>query len=213
VWGRVVTVNPCFGVHRNPEKKRDRIIEDAEFRKVYDLAQKPVRLLMDLVYRTLQRPEDLLELGRADIKQIDQGGETRRVLRVYQGKMKTRTGKHVDILISPEIEAILAESASDKIAGMTFVHTRRGQRFSYDGIAAMFRRYVKKAGLKDFGLYDMKGKGATDMYRSGVPLERIQMLCGHDSITTTEIYIKARMTDAVEGNNRTIPQSDQKGVR
>jgi integrase len=203
-WGRVVTVNPCFGVHRNPEQKRGRIIEDVEYRKVYDLAQKPVRILMDLIYRTLQRPEDLLELGPRDVKQVDLDGEVRRVLRVYQGKMKTRSGKHVDILISPEIESILAESASDKIAGMTFVHTRRGQRYTYSGIAGMFRRYVNKAGLSDFGMYDIKGKGATDMYRSGVPLERIQLLCGHDSLTTTEIYIKARMTAPIEANNRAI---------
>jgi integrase len=53
-------------------------------------------------------------------------------------------------------------------------------------------------------MYDIKGKGATDMYRSGVPLERIQMLCGHDSVTTTEIYIKARMTAPIEANNRAI---------
>jgi hypothetical protein len=57
---------------------------------------------------------------------------------------------------------------------------------------------VKKCGLKDFGLNDLKGKAATDMYRAGVPLEQIQHLLGHSSIKTTEIYIKARLPDLVD---------------
>jgi site-specific recombinase XerD len=49
---------------------------------------------------------------------------------------------------------------------------------------------VKKAGVKTFGLMDVRAKGATDMYLAGVPLEHIQMLMGHRSVQTTEIYIK-----------------------
>lgn len=58
------------------------------------------------------------------------------------------------------------------------------------GIGAMLRRYCKKAKVKTFGLMDIRAKGATDMYLRGVPLERIQILMGHKSVTTTEIYIK-----------------------
>lgn len=41
---------------------------------------------------------------------------------------------------------------------------------------------------------------ATDMFRAGVPLHVIQQLCGHDSPTTTEIYIKARLPDSSSPN-------------
>ena len=37
----------------------------------------------------------------------------------------------------------------------------------------MFRRYVKKCGLKDFGLYDLKGKAATDMYRASFSMSPV----------------------------------------
>jgi site-specific recombinase XerD len=37
---------------------------------------------------------------------------------------------------------------------------------------------------------DVRAKGATDMYLAGVPLETIQQLMGHESVKTTEIYIK-----------------------
>jgi len=64
----------------------------------------------------------------------------------------------------------------------------------------MFSRYVKTSKVLDFGMYDLKGKAATDMYRSNVPLEKIQHLLGHQSVTTTERYIKARMPSLVESN-------------
>jgi integrase len=201
-WGTRITFNPCRGVHRNPEKKRERMIEDAEYNAVYALATKSVQLLMDLIYRTCQRPEDLIVAGTANIKTVDISGTNTKIMRIRQLK----TGKLVEIIVTPEIENIIQRAASDKINGLTFVHDRKGQPYTYDGLAAMFRRYVKKAGLSDFGMYDIKGKGATDMYRAGVPLEKIQMLLGHESVTTTEIYIKARLTDPVMPNQRKISQ-------
>jgi integrase len=200
-WGTRVTMNPCRGVHRNPESRRERIIEDYEFQAVYELAAKPVQILMQLIYRTAQRPEDLIKAGPDSIKAIaTMDGQDIRVLRTIQGK----TGALVDIIITPELDAVLRDAMSDKITGMTFVHTRAGQKYTYDGLAAMFRRYVKKAGLTDFGMYDIKGKAATDMYRSGIPVSSIQLLLGHESVTTTEIYIKARMSDPVMPNQREV---------
>jgi integrase len=59
------------------------------------------------------------------------------------------------------------------------------------------------AAMPSWGLYDMKGKGATDMWLSGVPLEQIQVLCGHDSVTTTERYVKSRWKGIVAPNRVT----------
>lgn len=61
----------------------------------------------------------------------------------------------------------------------------------------------KKDGLPPiltFGFRDLKGKGATDMWLSGVPIEQIQMLCGHKDKNTTEIYIKARWSETAQPN-------------
>jgi integrase len=195
-----VTSNPCKGVHRNPEKPRERRIDDAEYQKVYAIATAPVKRLMRLMYRTAQRPADCLAAGPRTIVAIERGGIATRALRFTQNK----TGHTVDIVVIGDLEDLIAEAAKDKVAGLTFVHTRRGQKFTEDGVSAMFRRYCKKAGVEDFGLRDLRGKAATDMYLAGEPMERIQMLLGHDSITTTERYIKARMPDAVMPNTRQI---------
>ena len=51
-----------------------------------------------------------------------------------------------------------------------------------------------------FGYRDLKGKGATDMWLSGVPIEQIQLLCGHEDKATTEKYIKARWRETAQPN-------------
>lgn len=192
-----VDSNPCAGVKRNSERKRERYIEDSEFWRVYRIAERSVQRMMMLIYRTAQRPEDLLGCGPSSIRRVKHGTEEIRVLRFAQGK----TGAAVDVRIEGDLATVIDECLAEKVVRAFFVHTRQGHRYTYGGIAAMFRRYVGEVGLADFGMYDLKGKAATDMYRSGIPLERIQHLLGHSSITTTERYIKARLPDLVSPNN------------
>lgn len=200
----MVNFNPCRGVKRNPEKRRERMIEDREYQAVYALAESSVRRLMTLIYRTCQRPEDLIKTGPAHLKRIEHEGRMIRVLRITQGK----TGKTVDIILAGDLEKLVDEHLRAATVWPTFVHTRAGKKYTYSGLVAMFRRYVQKAGLTDFGIYDTKGKGATDMYRAGVPIERIQQLLGHDSVTTTEIYIKARLPDVAMPNMREMVERE-----
>jgi integrase len=197
-WGRRVITNPCRGVRRNPEKRRERIIEHKEYDAVKALATKPVKILMELIYRTAQRPEDLIIASKANVKTVEINGVTTRVLRIKQLK----TGALVDIIITPELDAVLIEAMSGDVVGMTYVHNAKGKKYTYSGLTSMFWRYVQKASISDFGLYDIKAMSATDMFRNGVPIEQISHLLGHESISTTEIYIKARMTTAVMPNKR-----------
>ncbi len=208
VWGTIVTSNPCKGVHRNPESKRIRIVEDYEFTGVYKLANKSVQRVMDLVYRTLQRPSDMLKIGPRNIVTKKIGGSDCRVMKVKQGK----TGNEVEIIMTPDVESAIAREGN--VIYPTFIHTELGKVYTYTGIRSMFTRALEKyrdqveekTGVRPepFGIYDLKGKGATDMYRAGIPLEVIQVLCGHDSITTTEIYIKSLMLDPVMPNQHQL---------
>ena len=195
-----VDINPCIGVKRNPEKARERFISDHEYNAVHAIAEPSVRILMELIYRTGQRPDDLIKLGPADIFKVERNNREQRVLRITQGK----TGKRLDIAIEGDLERIVDAHLNAPVVWQTFIHTRPGARFTYGGLAVMFRRYCRKAGVADFGMYDIKSKAATDMFRSGTSLEQIQQLLGHASVTTTEIYIKARLSDFVQPNAREI---------
>jgi integrase len=193
-----VQLNPCKGVKRNKETKRARYVEDQEMSA--SLADAPISVwgLAHLVYRTLQRPEDIITWNERNIvKRVTQDGRTVKILRNDQGK----TGKIVDIELTEDVEQILIKlRGATKLRGMTFLHRRDGQPYSYDGLCAMLKRRQAAAKVASFGFYDLKGKGATDMWLSGVPLEQIQVLCGHDSITTTERYVKSRWRGIVQPN-------------
>lgn len=202
--------NPCAGIRRNPEKKRDRYVEDAEMAAVLADAPKQVWGLAHLVYRTLQRPEDIIRWTPRNIVQRRlPDGRTVRVIRNRQAK----TGAEVDIEVTPEIDAILTRLAGGKVTGMTLIHRLDGKPYSYDGLCAMLKRRQKAvrqahldqpehplAKMAPWGFYDLKGKGATDMWQTGTPLSYIQVLCGHDSVTTTEIYVKTRWRGVVKPN-------------
>lgn len=216
-----VKTNPCVGVKRNKETKRERYVENAEMAETLALAPVQVWGLAHLVYRTLQRPEDIITWTPRNITERRRpDGAVVRIIRNQQAK----TGATVDIEITPEIDAILAKlkvptarKGSSKaptavVTGLTFVHRRDGKPYTYDGLCSMLKRAqdelrdlhaLKRGPLEEmpsWGFYDMKGKGATDMWQAGVPLATVQVLCGHDSVTTTERYVKARWRGIVSPN-------------
>lgn len=205
-------VNPCMrasGVKRNHESGRDRYVTDAEYRAVYAAAPKQVKLLMELTYRTLQRPEsDIIGWTPAIIRQKAGG----KVLRIVQNK----TGRVLEIALEGDLLALVESAVGDvPVLRRPIVHRHRLKgadddgAYTYSGISAMLKRAQKKARkqmptLESFGFRDLKGKGATDMWLAGEPIERIQALCGHKDKATTEIYVKQRWRESVASNSRKI---------
>lgn len=202
-----MAVNPCMqasGTQGNAESKRERYVTDADYRAVHDAAGTQVRLLMDLTFRTLQRPEsDILGWTPAILARDEH--TKARILHFQQGKTKV----WVKIALWPELDSLIRRAMGDPPQiGQPLVHTRKGKRYSYTGIMAMLTASIKRANkgrpegqkIASFGFRDLKGKGATDMWKSGIPIERIQLLCGHVDKATTEKYIKARWSEAAEPN-------------
>lgn len=202
-----LVVNPCLrasGIKRNPEKKRDLYVETDWYREVYALAEPSVKLMMQLTYRTLQRPESDIILWTTKVLATVRA---QRLLKFKQNK----TGKELSVVLDEDLDA-LVRAELGTVVGLEqhLIRTRDGKAYTYDGLSAMLRRYIKKANkarvaagrplMLSWGFRDLKGKGATDMWRSGVPIEEIQLLCGHEDKATTEIYVKQRWSEAVEPN-------------
>jgi len=207
--GRVpgLKINPCLrasGIKRNPEAKRDLYVSHEQYQAVYQVAHTSVRLMMELTYRTLQRPESDI-IGWTNEVLLTKDG--RRQLHFRQGK----TGKAMKIAVPPDLDTLIRQSLGTvpKLR-QHLVHTRNGQPYTYDGLSAMLKRAIAKvnaervrqglSAFKSFGFRDLKGKGATDMWRAGVAIEEIQLLCGHEDKTTTEIYVKQRWHETAEPN-------------
>jgi integrase len=146
-------------------------------------------------------PADALRLGPRDLVKHADG---RRTPRFRRGK--------TNVQIEMEIVGNLAEALAPPIdrpsAHPTFVRRDDDKRYTVDGIGAMFRPYC--VGTKerpvdpqypDFGLRDVRAKGATDMYRADRgSIHKIQALLGHKSVQTTEIYLKGLVSDIVRPN-------------
>lgn len=202
-------VNPCLrasGTRRNPEAKRERYVTHEEFRDVWAKAPKSVRVLLELTYRSLQRPESDI-IGWTTVNVITDS-DGRRKLSFVQNKTKR---PHL-IALTPELEEMIPRPVGSVLKlREPLVKRLDGEPYTYDGISAMLKRAIAaanreraKAGrpkIQSFGFRDLKGKGATDMYFiSKVPIEQIQQLLGHANKATTEIYIKQRWKETSEPN-------------
>jgi integrase len=113
---------------------------------------------------------------------------------------------NVKVEIVGDLASVLQPYFDDPTLHPTFVRREDGRPYTVDGIGAMFRRYCdeKHANIKDFGLRDLRAKGATDMYRAGVDIRHIQRLLGHKSVQTTEIYLKRLLAEIVRPNEQPI---------
>lgn len=202
-----LTVNPCMrasGIQRNPERKRERYVTDQEFREVYEMAGRSERLMMDLCYRTLQRPDsDIIHWTTEHLKDEND----RLILHFEQRKTK----KWIKVALPPELAALMpARDGAVVRLRQPLVRRLDGDAYTYDGLGGMLRESIRAANVRrkarglppiaSFGFRDLKGKGATDMWRAGEPIERIQLLCGHASKSTTEIYVKQRWSETAEPN-------------
>jgi integrase len=202
-----LVVNPCLrasGIKRNAETKRDRYVSHEDYQDIWAVAHPSVRMMMELTYRTLQRPESDIIGWTTDIL-LTEGGQ--RKLQFKQGK----TGKRMKIAIAPALDKMIRDNLGDvPKLHQPLIRTRDGSAYTYDGLSAMLRRAFKKANtdrskrglplIQSFGFRDLKGKGATDMWQEGTPIEQIQHLCGHEDKSTTEIYVKQRWQETAIAN-------------
>jgi integrase len=202
-------VNPCLrasGIQRNAESKRERYVTHDEYREVWAMATLSERLMMELTYRTLQRPESDI-IGWTTANLITEDGI--RKIRHKQNK----TGTLLRIAIPEALDVMIRRAVGDETVvklKQPLVHTLGGGTYTYDGLSSMLRRSIAAANesrkargrepMESFGFRDLKGKGATDMWLSGVPIEQIQMLCGHKDKATTEKYIKQRWRETAQPN-------------
>lgn len=192
--GRALS-NPCREVKRPRKTRRERLITNEEYIAVYSSAGPAVRRAMALAVRTLALPADILALGPRNILWRPNG---ERVLRFARGKTRVV----VEIEIVGELAKIIDECLAASVVRSTFVHREDGERYTTDGLTSMFRRHCIAAKVSDFGLRDLRAKGATDEYRAGRPIRELQHLLGHKSVRTTEIYLKELIPETVRPNER-----------
>lgn len=176
-WG-VVTTNPCKGIERNKEKRRDRDVQDWEYEAVYKLANPTIQVAMDLAVITGLRQGDILKLKLAD---ITPGG-----LRVTTGK----TGKKVLFELTPGLRDAIARAKKlrRRVGSLYLLAGRTGAPYTSSGFRAMWQRLMKKALENEviterFTFHDLRAVAAD---RAQNPTE----LLTHSSAKQTATYLR-----------------------
>jgi site-specific recombinase XerD len=84
--------------------------------------------------------------------------------------------------------------------------TKNGTRVTSRGVQDIVKKYLKKAGLGDRGLstHKLRHTAATTLFKFGhVDVRTLQILLGHESLNTTQIYINVdndQLQTAVNSN-------------
>lgn len=152
-WG-LATKNPCTGVERNKESGDDEYITNDQYRAVYAVAPRAIRLAMDLCFLTGQRQEDLLRMEWKDC--TEQG------LLVVQGK----TGTKVLLTWTPTLRAVInAARTADTVSLTHIICTERGQPYNPSGFRTAWQRLWKHpdlATVQRFKFKNLRAKSGTD---------------------------------------------------
>jgi integrase/recombinase XerD len=140
-----------------------------------------------VLLRTGMRIGELLRTRVSDV-QLDE-----RKIQLVVGE-KNRTGRVV-YLSADACQALkLWMKSRDPEKPLLFYGRGRGS-LTYTAARAMFRRYLKKAGIseKGYSLHGLRHTCATELLNAGMRLECLQQLLGHSNVEQTRRY--ARLTD------------------
>ncbi len=183
---QIVDANPCIGVRRHREGKRDRYLSDSEYAGIWRAGSPSLRAAMDLAYLTGQRISDVLRVRMSDV--TDEGVAFR------QGKTAARVLVKMTADLRDAIES--AKALPRPVRGLTLLCTLRGGRpYAYSTVRDMWDRACEAAGVADAHLHDLRAKALTDAKAQG---KSAQALGGHATEAMTLRYIRQRETVVAE---------------
>lgn len=201
VWGFVPEehVNPCFGIEKYEEEKRDRFVSHEEFPKLADVINKELNQYVVtaiwLYLLTGVRKEELLTLKWADIDL------ERKELKLTD----TKNGKPHYLPLS--VAAIDVLNQVQRVDGNPYVIVGKNPGCHLVNIAKPWERIRKAAGLEDVRLHDLRRTVGSWLAQSGNSLHLIGKVLNHSNQSTTAIYARfgdGNVRDALEQHGQKI---------
>jgi integrase len=183
---QIVESNPCVGIRRHVEAKRDRFLTDQEVEAIKRAGSARLGCLIDLLYLTGQRVGDVLAIRLADLG--PEGISFR----------QAKTGAKLLVAWTPDLRDAVerAKALGGDIRHLTLFHTRRGGIPAYKTVQDEWTAARVKAGVENAHIHDLRAKSLTHARRQGLDATA---LAGHASKAMTERYIRQRETPVVVG--------------
>lgn len=184
VWGFVPEehINPCFGIEKFKEEKRDRFVSQDEFPKLADaINQEHNQAVVSAIWLYLLtgvRKDELLTLKWVDVDFI------RKEIKLTD----TKNGKNHYVPLSNAAIDILNQIPH--IEGNPFVIIGKNNGQHLVNIDKPWQRIRKMAGLEDVRLHDLRRTVGSWLAQSGNSLHLIGNVLNHSNQSTTAIYAR-----------------------
>lgn len=186
---QLVDSNPCTGIKRHEESKRDRYITDREFQALMAHCSDYMRVIFEMCYLTGQRIGDVLAIRLADISPA--GIEFR----------QQKTGAKLIVTMTSDIQDVIdrAKALPRKVRGLTLFCTRGGGKpVSYATVKDAFAKARAAAGIEDVKIHDLRAKSLTDADGEG---KDAQKLGGHTDSRMTARYLRGKKPTTAQAPN------------
>lgn len=180
---QLIDSNPCTGIRRFPESKRDRYVTDVEFAAICAHSSENMRVIYEMCFLTGQRISDVLAIRLADI--------SKEGISFQQQK----TGAKLLVQMTPDLDDLVSriKALPRKVSGLTlFTSPRGGKPVLYESVKPAFKKACEKAGVVGATLHDLRAKSLTDTNKQG---NDAQKLGGHADAKMTKRYLRLREID------------------
>lgn len=186
---QMVDSNPCIGIRRHEEARRDRYISDKEFEALMAHCSDYMRVIFEMCYLTGQRIGDVLAIRLADITSA--GIEFK----------QQKTGAKLIVTMTDDIQGVIdrAKALPRKVRGLTLFCTRGGGKpVSYATVKDAFARAREEAGILNVKIHDLRAKSLTDADGEG---KDAQKLGGHTDSRMTARYLRGKKPTTAHAPN------------
>jgi integrase/recombinase XerD len=136
------------------------------------------RMILELLYATGLRVSELIKLKKSDINL--EGGFV-----IASGK---RSKERVVPLNTFSKDAIKSYLHEENPQGVYLMPNKRGGMLTRQAIWKIIRKYATKMAKEHISPHTMRHTFATHLLEGGADLRSVQILLGHEDISTTQIY-------------------------
>ncbi|HVY60400.1 MAG TPA: site-specific integrase [Planctomycetota bacterium] len=184
--------NPFKGVKLVKRPLYDpRTLSPFEVRKLFDTARETTvfPIIATAVYAGL-RLSELIALEWTDVRFPEDDGGVGQIRVRCDTTFLAKSRKARVVPLAAELATILRPLRST--AGLCFPSPKTGRRRCKSDVAHQTVRCLRRAGIENASLHDLRRTFASLLAADGVPATRIRDYLGHCSLATTEGYYLAR---------------------